>query len=170
MHESEKWKWSRSVVPDPQWPHGLQPTRLLHPWDFPGKSAGVGCHCLLQTQLLSHSEANWMRQIESHKVKSFYAKSRSVSEGFEDFDPTDSATISVAWARLSVNHEVLEKMRCLDKKNSKSPPGFNFLLHLLEPSIIVYSFQAGFFSWYPTCLLVPDSHIYQIPQTNSRLY
>ena len=27
-------------------PHGLQPTRLLHPWDFPGKSTGVGCHCL----------------------------------------------------------------------------------------------------------------------------
>ena len=24
--------------------HGLQPTRLLHPWDFPGKSTGVGCH------------------------------------------------------------------------------------------------------------------------------
>ena len=23
MHESEKWRWSRSVVPDPQWPHGL---------------------------------------------------------------------------------------------------------------------------------------------------
>ena len=30
-----------------QRPHGLQPTRLLHPWDFPGKSTGVGCHCLL---------------------------------------------------------------------------------------------------------------------------
>ena len=28
-------------------PHGLQPTRLLHLWDFPGKSTGVGCHCLL---------------------------------------------------------------------------------------------------------------------------
>ena len=27
---------------DPQRPHGLQPTRLLCPWDFPGKSAGVG--------------------------------------------------------------------------------------------------------------------------------
>ena len=25
-------------------PHGLQPTRLLHPWDSPGKSTGVGCH------------------------------------------------------------------------------------------------------------------------------
>ena len=29
-------------------PHGLQPTRLLHPWDFPGKSPGVGCHGLLR--------------------------------------------------------------------------------------------------------------------------
>ena len=28
-------------------PHGLQPTRLLHPWDSPGKSTGVGCPCLL---------------------------------------------------------------------------------------------------------------------------
>ena len=28
-------------------PHGLQPIRLLHPWDFLGKSTGVGCHCLL---------------------------------------------------------------------------------------------------------------------------
>ena len=26
--------------------HGLQPTRLLRPWDFPGKSTRVGCHCL----------------------------------------------------------------------------------------------------------------------------
>ena len=34
-------------------PHGLQPTRLLRPWDFPGKSTGVGCHCLLcQSTLL----------------------------------------------------------------------------------------------------------------------
>ena len=47
MHESEKWKWSRSVVSNSQRHHGLQPTRLLRPWDFPGKSTGVGCHCLL---------------------------------------------------------------------------------------------------------------------------
>ena len=47
MHESEKWKWSHSVVSDSLRPHGLQPTRLLYPWDFPGKSTGVGCHCLL---------------------------------------------------------------------------------------------------------------------------
>ena len=38
---------SCSVVSDSLQPHGLQPTRLLHPWDFPGKSTGVGSHCLL---------------------------------------------------------------------------------------------------------------------------
>ena len=47
MHASEKWKWSRSVVSDSSGPHGLQATRLLRPWDSPGKSTGVGCHCLL---------------------------------------------------------------------------------------------------------------------------
>ena len=32
-------------------PHGLQPTRLLCPWDFPGKCTEVGCHCLLRHML-----------------------------------------------------------------------------------------------------------------------
>ena len=43
VHESE----SESEVAQLR-PHGLQPTRLLHPWDFPGRSAGVGCHRLLR--------------------------------------------------------------------------------------------------------------------------
>ena len=29
-------------------PHGLQPARLLCPWDFPSQNTGVGCHFLLQ--------------------------------------------------------------------------------------------------------------------------
>ena len=44
---NEKWKWSRSVMSDCSRPHGLQPTKLLRLWDFPGKSTGVSCHCLL---------------------------------------------------------------------------------------------------------------------------
>ena len=30
------------------WPCGLQPARLLCPWDSPGKITGVDCHLLLQ--------------------------------------------------------------------------------------------------------------------------
>ena len=54
VHESEKWKWSCSVMSDSSQPHGLQTTRLLRPWDFPGKSTGVGCHCLLCFDCVDH--------------------------------------------------------------------------------------------------------------------
>ena len=30
------------------WPHGLQPTRLLYPWNYPSKNTGGGCHFILQ--------------------------------------------------------------------------------------------------------------------------
>ena len=49
-----KWKGSRSVVSNSSRAHGQQPTRLLRPWDLPGKSAGVGCHCLLWTYTKAH--------------------------------------------------------------------------------------------------------------------
>ena len=38
-----------SVVSDSLQYHGLQPTRLICPWDFPGQNTGVGC--LLQGNL-----------------------------------------------------------------------------------------------------------------------
>ena len=50
---SNAWKWKVKVKSLSRVrllaTHGLQPTRLLHPWDFPGKSTGVGCHCLLRS-------------------------------------------------------------------------------------------------------------------------
>ena len=37
-----------SVMSDSLRPYGLQPTRLLCPWDSPDKNPGVDCHGLLQ--------------------------------------------------------------------------------------------------------------------------
>ena len=39
---------SSSVLSNSLQPHGLGPTRLLCPWNSPGKNTGVGCHFLLQ--------------------------------------------------------------------------------------------------------------------------
>ena len=39
---------SCSLMSDFLQPHGLQPTRLLCLWDFPGKNTGVACHSFLQ--------------------------------------------------------------------------------------------------------------------------
>ena len=50
VHESEKEKWSRSVVSDSSRPHGLQPT-------------GVGCHCLLRIRTWAFSET-WIFQLQ----------------------------------------------------------------------------------------------------------
>ena len=66
---SNAWKWKvkvKSVVSDSSWPHGLQPTRLLHPWDFPGKSTGVGCHCLLRmNEAVPHKNSEWIANFYS---------------------------------------------------------------------------------------------------------
>ena len=49
VHRSATAKscWVTSVLSDSLSPDGLLPTRLLCPWDFPGKTTGMGCHALL---------------------------------------------------------------------------------------------------------------------------
>ena len=42
---------SHSGTTDSLQRHGLQPPRLLCPWDFQGKTTGVGCHFLPQGNL-----------------------------------------------------------------------------------------------------------------------
>ena len=47
-HMKESESVSCSVVCYSLRPHGLEPTRLLRPWNSPGKNTGVGYHFLLQ--------------------------------------------------------------------------------------------------------------------------
>ena len=58
---------SLSVASESLRPQGLQPNRLLYPWDLPGKNTGVGYHFLLQgifpTQALNLHLIHW--QVDS---------------------------------------------------------------------------------------------------------
>ena len=75
---------------DPQRPHGLQPTRLLHPGDFPGKITGVGCHCrrpfmlLLNLptwrQYLFHPIVIFLLEREGEVISSLWAKASKWGE------------------------------------------------------------------------------------------
>ena len=53
-----------SVVSDSLQHHGLQPIRLLCPWDSPGRNIEEGCHFLLQRIFLTqglnpHLHLHW---------------------------------------------------------------------------------------------------------------
>ena len=82
MHESEKWKWSHSVASNSSRPHGLQPTRLLCPWDFPGKSTGVGCHCLLQKVSLNTTKSPQAGRAKALSTENHYSRWNYHSTGY----------------------------------------------------------------------------------------
>ena len=67
-HLKVDWDDARlcALLPSHVWlfcDHGLYPTSLLHPWDFPGESTIVDCHLLLQgiflTQWLYPGILHW---------------------------------------------------------------------------------------------------------------
>ena len=83
---------SLSVVSDSLWPRGLQLGRLLHPWYFPGKNTGAGCHFLLQeifpTQrwnpCLLHWQAGSLLSVPSGK-KPYFIWDASIHLKHSDF-------------------------------------------------------------------------------------
>ena len=54
------------------WPHGLQPTRLLYPQDFPGKNTGMGCHFLLALIICLSSLSTPLKDMSLRKGEVWY--------------------------------------------------------------------------------------------------
>ena len=55
-------KWLQ-LCPNSLQPHGLQPARLLCPWDSPGKNTEVGCHAILQGIFLTQGSRLCLPQL-----------------------------------------------------------------------------------------------------------
>ena len=56
LYFSKNESVSHSVMSESLWPYGLQPTRLLCPWDPPGKNTRVGSHSVLQGIFLTQGQ------------------------------------------------------------------------------------------------------------------
>ena len=82
-------------------PHGLQPARLLCPWDSPGRNAGVGSHSLLQSMFLTQGLKPGLlncRPILYHL--SHQGTSRNEA-GEAQMDDTEETYISKTYLRLT---------------------------------------------------------------------
>ena len=60
--------------------HGLQPTRLLCPWNSLGKNTGVGCHFLLQRIFLTQGLKTRFLNLLYWQVDSFTTEPLGKSE------------------------------------------------------------------------------------------
>ena len=60
-------------------------TRLLHPWDFPGKSTRVGCHCLLRNIRLPISKLLLLQQQHDSRwlILTHWDENSEVGKGWE---------------------------------------------------------------------------------------
>ena len=93
---------SRSGMSDSLGPHGLQPTRLLCPWDSPDKDTGVDCHSLLQG---SSQLRDWTRV-------------SCISGGFFTIWVTREAHISMVKKGLYIN-QIHEKFWVKEKRKGR---------------------------------------------------
>ena len=104
-------KWSRSVMSNSLWPRGLQPPRLLCPWDFSGKSTGGGCHFLLQgifpTQGLNPDLLHCRRTLYplSHQGSPF---SFGKAHPFFQHEAKGSQSCGLTWSSLQSKNPALQ--------------------------------------------------------------
>ena len=102
----------------------MQPTRLLHPWDFPGKSTGVGRHCLLRlggkefskvlflmiSRSFYHSKELWAQDLSKVRERMTKFIDDTMRETAEPFLFVDEVSeLPVLWAWLLDSHRCLPK-------------------------------------------------------------
>ena len=68
---------SHSVVSDYLRAHGLSPTRLLCPWNSPGRNTRIGCHSLLQGALLQKHKPAKRKDPEMPRYEDFTQNSHT---------------------------------------------------------------------------------------------
>ena len=98
-------------------PHGLQPTRLLCPWDFPGKNTGVGCHFPLGEIFLTQGSNLCLLSLLRWQVGSF----TTVPPGSKIYHP------KICLFGMKITVDWLFSKKKMDQEEFLSPSLFNCL-------------------------------------------
>ena len=69
-------------------------TRLLGPWDFPGKNTGVGCHFLLQGIFLTQGSNPGLPHCRQMLYRLSYRQAQYVNTSLSKIDRTSRQKIS----------------------------------------------------------------------------
>ena len=101
-------------------PHRQQPTRLLSPWDSPGKNTGAGCHFLLQCMKVK-SETEVAQSCPTLATPWTAAYQAPPTMGFSRQEywsgvplPSPSTSLLVTYFIYSSGYEVRDKLEDLD--------------------------------------------------------
>ena len=135
---------------DSVWPHRWQPTRLLRPWDSPGKTTGVGCHFLLQCTKVK-SKVKSLSRVQLLATSWTAAHHAPPSMGFSRQEYWSGVPLHVCtYTPISVwKVEVLVAQLCLTLCNTMdcSPP-VSSVQGILQANILegaAIPFSRGFF-------------------------
>ena len=96
--------------------HGLQPTRLLCPWDFPGSSPGVDCHFLLQGIFPTQGSNPGLPHCRQMLYRLSHQGSRFVSEVGANL--RDCALNSKNSVRTKLNYRTRRGLICVGKPHT----------------------------------------------------
>ena len=90
---------------DPQRPHGLQPSRLLHPWDFPGRVLEWGA--IAFSALISHASKVMLKILQARLQQYMNRELPVVQAGFRKGRGTRDQIANIRW--------IIEKAREFQK-------------------------------------------------------
>ena len=78
---------SHSVMSGSLRPHGLQPTRLLRPWDLSGKSTGVGCYFAFSRIATYQQRTLWskLKEVALHSTTTCWQEAKFLQSCFVAF-------------------------------------------------------------------------------------
>ena len=131
--KKRKWKWSHSVLSHFLWAYGFYPTRLLLPWDFPGKNPLEGFAISFSRRSSWPRNWTWVslivnRHFTTWAITEVQAEINSASTCFFTCGPP-----SIILHKLL--NELKETKRNHSNKSLK-PLGLNILQCFPEPQLV----------------------------------